>query len=82
MTTDQKMAYAEALLNLTGALALVQRCAVVTNVGIDHVIELNKKAKALNNVLMSTRAVPAPKVKPAQPAVRDLSPMRPSYRGD
>lgn len=82
MTAQQKMGYAAALANLEKALAEVQRCAVITQVGLNHVVSLNDLAKRLDETVWSTRAERTKRAPRPQPAVYDKSPMRPTHTGD
>jgi len=82
MNAQQKTGYIAALAELERALATVQRNAIITQIGINHVVSMNQLAKNLDETLRATRAQRAPKPRPPQPAVRDTSPMRPKFTGD
>lgn len=81
MTAEQKLGYVAAIAGLERALNEVNRAAVITQVGLNHVVNLNQLAKNLDATVWNTRAQRVPKQK-FTPAERDTTPMRPNYRGD
>lgn len=82
MNAQQKTAYFASLAELERALVGVQRCAVVSQVGLGYVVSLNTLHKNLQREVEDAR-VERPRLAPKpQPAMRDTSPMRPNYRGD